>query len=158
PLPKNYMCVVLVCPENVRPSKDVLAWCERENPHGGGVAWRRGGCVEWTKTNEIVEIERVCEKAVGELVIHFRIASVGGVCDELRHPFPITPKARLADQGRTAAVLFQNGTWGGYREALEFAKSEGHTVPDGKMSDTRAAAFLCAIYGHNFLKKLKPSR
>jgi hypothetical protein len=91
-------------------------------------------------------------------VIHFRIASVGGVCDELRHPFPVTKKARLDDRGRTGAVLFQNGTWGQYDEALRFAASEGHVIPEGEMSDTRAAAFLCSIYGHKFLAKCGCSR
>jgi hypothetical protein len=58
----------------------------------------------------------------------------------------------------TKAVLFQNGTWGRWREALDFAASEGHTVPAGEMSDSRAAAFLCSIYGHNFLEKCGGSR
>jgi hypothetical protein len=152
------MCVVLICPEKVRPSIETLIACDEGNPHGGGVAWRRNGAVEWAKTNDIDEINAICHKVKGELIIHFRIASVGGVCNELRHPFPVTHRANLDDSGRTNAVLFQNGTWSGWREGLEFAKSEGHKIPEGTMSDTRAAAFLCSIYGHKFLKKLSPSR
>lgn len=153
------MCVVLIVPETRRPSIETLRLCEHANPHGGGIAWRNNGTVEFLKTNDVGEIDSLARKIKGELVIHFRIASVGGVCDELRHPFPITRKASLEDRGRTGAVLFQNGTWGGYREALEFAAAEGHSVPAGEhMSDTRAAAFLVSIYGHKFLKKCTPSR
>lgn len=152
------MCVVLVCPEKVRPSIETLRLCERANPHGGGIAWRNNGAVEWLKTNDLAEIDKLARKIPGEIVIHFRIASVGGVCDALRHPFPITRRAQLDPRGRTGAVLFQNGTWGGYREALEFALSEGHLIPQDEMSDTRAAAFLCSLYGHKFLKKCRPSR
>jgi hypothetical protein len=152
------MCVLLVCPKGVRPSLEILRACARENPHGGGIAWRRVAAVEWMKSDDVDEIFRVVNKAKGEIVIHFRVASAGGVCKELRHPFPITPKVRLDECGRSAAVLFQNGHWGGYRDALEHAEREGHRVPEGRMSDTRAAAFLCSIYGRSLLQKLTPSR
>jgi hypothetical protein len=152
------MCVILVCPEKVRPSIETLALCEAANPHGGGIAWRRRGAVEWLKTNDRDELHRIALKAKGEIVIHFRIASIGAVCDELRHPFPVTHRAHLDERGQSNAVLFQNGTWLGYRDALEFARSEGHEIPDGPMSDARAAAFLCSIYGRRFLKKCGHSR
>lgn len=148
------MCVVLIIPKDVRPSIETLRLCERANPHGGGIAWRNAGAVEWLKSNDVNEIDKLARKMKGELIIHFRIASVGGVCNELRHPFPVTRNARLDDRGRTGAVLFQNGTWGGYREALAFAASDGHKAPKGEMSDTRAAAFLVSIYGHKFLEKI----
>lgn len=136
----------------------VLCACEEANPHGGGIAWRRNGAVEWMKTNSLDEIYQTALKVKGELVIHFRIASVGGVCNELRHPFPITSKANLDPHGRGNAVLFQNGTWSDWQRAIEHAIEEGHKPPTGPMSDTRAAAWLCSIYGHKFLKKLQPSR
>jgi len=69
-------------------------------------------------------------------VIHFRIASVGGVCQQLRHPFPITLKAGLEPRGRAKAVLFQNGTWVGWRDAVDFAVREGRRQPVGEMSVT----------------------
>jgi len=147
------MCVVLIVPKDVRPSLETLRLCEQSNPHGGGIAWRKAGAVEWLKTNDVAEIYKLARTMKGELVIHFRIASVGGVCSELRHPFPVSRKCKLLDRGRTGAVLFQNGTWGGYDEALRFAESEGHRIPPGEMSDARAAAFLVSIYGHKFLAK-----
>ena len=152
------MCVALIVPQNVRPSLETLRACERANPHGGGIAWRKAGWVHWIKTNDVNEIYKLACKIKGEVVIHFRIASVGAVCDELRHPFPITRNARLNDRGKTRAVLFQNGTWPGYEAALKLASEQGRDIPDGPMSDTRAAAFLASINGHKFLSKCGHSR
>ena len=43
------MCVILVCPKDVRPSSSVLYACHDANPHGAGVAWRENGKVRWVK-------------------------------------------------------------------------------------------------------------
>lgn len=150
------MCVILVCPEGVRPSIETLIRCEERNPHGAGVAYRKNGAVEWVKTNDLDEIHALAQKAKGQIVIHFRIASVGAVCPELRHPFPVTPRAQVdASRGRCNAVLFQNGTWAGWKEALA---SAGQKAPEGPMSDARAAAILTAMRGPQFLAGLAPSR
>ena len=39
------MCVILVCPGNVRPDRATLDACHEANPHGAGVAWRDDGAV-----------------------------------------------------------------------------------------------------------------
>jgi hypothetical protein len=136
------MCVILICPPNVRPSRSILEGCATANPHGAGVAWREGGAVHWLKTDDVAEVERLARRQAGEIVIHFRIASVGRPVPELRHPFPITRRAGLSDRGSAGAVLFQNGTWSGWSEALKIAAAEGVRVPEGEMSDARAAALL----------------
>lgn len=152
------MCVILHCPKDVRPDDATLQACWDANPHGAGLAWRQQGKVHWRKTNDMAEIKRIRDTVKGELFIHFRIASVGGVCDELRHPFPVSKNCGLASSGSAKSVLFQNGTWSDWFSGLEFAEKEGHACPEGKMSDTRAAAFLTSIYGHRFLEKCGHSR
>ena len=153
------MCCLLVCPPKHRPTLQVLEAVAAANPHGGGIAWRESGVVQYLKTDDVKEIFRVAREAKGEVVIHFRIASVGGVCAELRHPFPVTRRAGLGDRSSAPAVLFQNGTWSGWREAVEEAALEGHTPPAGKMSDARAAAWLCHVKGrHDWLDETGWSR
>ncbi|HVU07839.1 MAG TPA: hypothetical protein VHG89_04770 [Verrucomicrobiae bacterium] len=152
------MCVILICPEKVRPSLETLRRCQHKNPHGAGIAWRENGAVEWFKTNDVSAIAEQLRRRRGEIVIHFRFASVGPVCGELRHPFPVTRKAALLERGRGNAVLFQNGTWLGWRNALRLAKGKGHRLPDGEMNDARAAAFLCSLYGPSFLRECGVSR
>ncbi len=51
------MCVILVCPENIRPDSATLDACHRANPHGAGVAWREDDLVRWTKGLEPDELE-----------------------------------------------------------------------------------------------------
>jgi len=91
-------------------------------------------------------------------VIHFRIASVGGSIPELRHPFPVTNRAGLSDSGNAKAVLFQNGTWCGWDDAVKKAVRDGHREPTGPMSDARAAAWLTHVYGESYLAGLAPFR
>lgn len=152
------MCVIIIAPPKVRPGHATLEACAEANPHGGGIAWRAGGLVHYRKTDSVDEIHRIASQAKGEVVIHFRIASVGGVLPELRHPFPVTKRAGLADGGTAGAVLFQNGTWSGWREAVSNAVREGNREPAGPMSDARAAAWLTCLYGESYLSALEPSR
>lgn len=49
----------------------------------------------------------------------FRIASVGGVCPEVRHPFPVTHRAGLCARANAQAVLFQE------RKVGQLARSRG---------------------------------
>ena len=105
------MCVILIDPPKVRPSIQVLEACAYANPHGAGIAWREDGWVRYEKTDSVAKIHALARAARGEIVIHFRVASVGGIHPELRHPFPVTSRAGLCDSGSAKAVLFQNGTW-----------------------------------------------
>jgi hypothetical protein len=155
--PKNEtaMCVILVCPENVRPKPEVLYACHEANPHGAGVAWRKGGRVRWEKSLGPGQLLKLLRELNGEIVIHFRWASVGGVDPRLCHPFPITPKASISLTGMAEALLFHNGTWGGYVDALE--RLEQHRkapLPTRPMSDSRAAALVVHTTGPDSLQRL----
>lgn len=143
------MCVALICPPKVRPSLPLLQACDRANPHGAGIAWRERGRIHWRKGLSVHAVHQFALEHTGELIIHFRWASVGGVDPLLCHPFPVTAGAELAAEGRTAAVLFHNGTWGNWEAALP-------TIGDldGPLSDSRAAAALIKATGSKFLRRL----
>jgi hypothetical protein len=146
------MCVILVCPENIRPDRATLDACHRANPHGAGVAWREDGVVRWLKGLEPDELEPLIADIPGEIVIHFRIASVGEVSPKLCHPFPITACATTRLTGHARAVLFHTGTWGDWRETLR--RMPRHHRPDGLLSDTRVAASLVDLCGMDVLDRL----
>lgn len=152
------MCVILIVPPQVRPDLSILEACAESNPHGGGMAWREHGTVHYRKTDDPGEILRLAVRAKGEVVIHFRMASVGGVSPHLRHPFLVTGRTGLSNEGTAKAVLFQNGTWCGWKEAVELAVRAGHKRPSGPMSDARAAAWLTHVHGPEYLGALTPSR
>jgi hypothetical protein len=150
------MCVILVCPENVRPSKSVLYACHDANPHGAGVAWRKNGRVRWEKNLGPGKVMLLLkELPPGEAVIHFRWASVGGVDPRLCHPFPVTKRANLSLSGTADTVLFHNGTWSGYVDALlRLEEVRKAPRPKSPMSDTRAAALVTHTTGPDVLNKL----
>jgi hypothetical protein len=150
------MCVILVCPENVRPSKSVLYACHDANPHGAGVAWREGGKVKWEKNLGPGKVLLLLKELPPcEVVIHFRWASVGGVEPRLCHPFPVSKRANLSLSGTADTVLFHNGTWGGYVDALLWLEEVRKApLPKSPMSDTRAAALVTSTAGSDVLNKL----
>ena len=63
------MCVILVCPETVRPKPEVLYACHEANPHGAGVAWREAGRVRWQKNLTAGEVMTLLKKLEGEVVV-----------------------------------------------------------------------------------------
>jgi len=137
------MCVILVCPPAVRPGTKILEACHRGNPHGAGVGWRQRGKVHWMKNLAADEVSQLLPQLDGEIVIHFRWASVGGVDPRLCHPFPVDAMAGTKLSGTANRLLFHNGTWGRWKEALEhvFTQYERESLP-GPMSDSRAMALL----------------
>ena len=147
------MCVILVCPENVRPDRATIDACHAANPHGAGVAWREDGVVRWLKGLEPDELERWVNELPGEIVIHFRWASVGEVTPKLCHPFPISSKATTRLSGHARAVLFHNGTWSQWRETMQ--RMPRHRMPEGLLSDTRVAASLVDLCGMDTLAQRK---
>lgn len=88
-------------------------------------------------------------------MIHFLWASVGGVDADLCHPFPVTRAAETDLFGSAKSVVFQNGTWGAYDQALRrLVGGHGRKLPAGPMSDTRAAALCVHVHGRELLSKL----
>ncbi len=143
------MCVALICPPKVRPSLPLLQACHRANPHGAGIAWREKGRIHWRKGLGPCEVHQLASEHSGEVIIHFRWASVGVISPRLCHPFPVTSAAELAAAGTAAAVLFHNGTWGEWERALP---TIGQL--EGPVSDSRAAAALVSHSGSRFLRRL----
>jgi len=147
------MCVALICPPKVRPSLPLLIACESANPHGAGIAWRSKGRVHWRKALTAAQVHQLAQETSGELVIHFRWASVGGVDPKLCHPFPITAAVELKDAGSAKSVLFHNGTWADWREVLE--RTPDAPKLEGPCSDSRVAASLSHhVENTRWLRKL----
>ncbi len=145
------MCVILVCPDGVRPDRDTLAACHECNPHGAGVAWREKDGVRWMKGLGLDEVESLVPDLPGEIVVHFRIASVGEVVPALCHPFPVTHLSTTRLTGRARAVLFHNGTWLDWRQSLRWVPVNQLTGP---LSDSRVAAILAERFGPEVLDRL----
>jgi len=138
------MCVILVCPPGIRPDTKTLKACQKANPHGAGVGWRQRGRVHWMKNLGAEEVGELLPQLDGELVIHFRWASVGGVNPRLCHPFPVDRGAETKLSGTAKTLLFHNGTWRSHKSALDYIEREQERQIKGPVSDSRVIALLVA--------------
>lgn len=161
------MCViVLVDSEASRPSVEMIDMMWDKNGDGGGAAWRR----EDEETGQILvcwekglmkepgraRIKELAASLPIPYVLHMRIATIGGVKQNMTHPFPIDQKGMNELQGETPGyVLFHNGTFRDWdKEARALAISTGIAIPAGKWSDSRAMAWICSIIGNGFMELL----
>ena len=157
---------MLVKNEENRPSVDMINKAWDRNDDGAGIAWRepaqKGAGVEvvWKKGLSLVEVTQLCADLPLPYVVHFRVASCGGVRPSLTHPFPVHNLTSPALEGRTKGyVLFHNGDWKGWAEAAREAVIRTKTpIPVGRWSDSRAMAWLCSIYGLGFMEFLPDQR
>ena len=147
------MCIILACKDKL-PTDDELQTSAALNPDGAGVAWiGKTGLVEWQKGLSLHDVKTILPHVPLPCVIHFRIATSGGVSKELCHPFPVSKKVSVEESGRAKQVLFHNGIWSDWQaHLLTGVTSHRRRVPGGPWSDTRAMAYLAFLYGTDFLK------
>ena len=124
------------------------------NPDGIGISWiQKNGLVKWHKGLDISELKSIAPFTPIPYVVHFRIATSGGVMSELCHPFPISRKVSIDTDGEAKRTLFHNGIWFDWKEQLmKGLVATGHKLPLGPWSDTRAMAFLAYHYGEKILE------
>jgi predicted glutamine amidotransferase len=105
------------------------------------------------------EVEQLIAQLEGEIVIHFRLASVGGVDPLLCHPFPTDRQAGTKLSGSAKRLLFHNGTWSDWRRALDqVLDRDTLTKLTGPMSDSRSMALLVHAIGTPALLESLPGR
>lgn len=148
------MCVIYSCSAAL-PSEEELHRGAFRNDDGSGIAWlekfKGKDVVYWHKglfdEKEVLKfIEK--EKLAFPLAIHFRTASVGGKCEELCHPFPLSDSVETASDGCAEQVLLHNGHVGNWEDlVLRAALGGDFQVPEGEWSDTRALAWLTWLKG-----------
>jgi hypothetical protein len=148
------MCVIIGVPEGIaRPDDETLFAAEKQNSHGGSIAWigdhKGKKQVFWKKGITAKEIIELLPQS-GPYVIHFRIATRGGQAKELCHPFPIAPGVSLNLSGHANSVLFHNGTWHNFREII--MRHAERPFPQGPWSDTRGLAYMAWKFGHDFME------
>jgi predicted glutamine amidotransferase len=131
------MCLIVSC-KFKHPPLDLLEKAQAVNPDGIGLAWLSRGHAAWRKNLSLSQAAKAIKSINFPYVLHFRLASIGGVAPELCHPFPVTASAVTALTGKADAVLFHNGTW------LDYQKYLGDLKLSGSASDTRALAALLA--------------
>ena len=152
------MCCVIGIFSKV-PKLKQLRKMEKANPHGASITWIKNNKVNYVKGVKLTskEILRIINKEniTKDFVIHYRITSSGSTCDELCHPFIINDDGynpqilRNSDQ----SVLIHNGTLSeNWKDLLiQTCITNKIQIPKGKLSDSRATAFLINFLGDGIL-------
>ncbi|WP_288593365.1 hypothetical protein [uncultured Victivallis sp.] len=115
------MCVAIYKPENVQmPSLDTLKKCWEANPDGAGFALCTSGdkyaieihkgYMTWKQFKAAFEKYRLADFA-GDMLLHFRIATHGGISPGNTHPFSLTGDVKLLKHTNilTNYALIHNG-------------------------------------------------
>lgn len=155
------MCIIIASPNGAPISAVLLADAASSNRDGGGCAWLQDDKIEYRKGLDAKGIAAVLKKDMPKNaahIVHFRIATVGGVREELTHPFPIGPDACLDINGNCDKVLFHNGQFGDWKKlVIDAACASRVNIPPGPWSDSRGMAFLCAVMGKHVIGLLDSS-
>jgi hypothetical protein len=134
------MCVAAVVNKPI--SLEYLRMMEKDNPHGGGVAWYDEGL--WFKKGLTAdEIFTLQEEGwlTYPYLLHFRWATHGQKVPELCHPFPLGPRAIFGElEGSCSELLVHNGVWNGFTKHL--GKINAPRTLIAELSDTAVAAYL----------------
>ena len=114
------MCVAIYKPENVKlPALEVLKQCWDANPDGAGFALRTDGeysigihkgYMTWKQFVTAYEKYHLAD-FTGDMLLHFRIATHGGISPGLTHPFSLTKDVKLLKHTnvKTNYALIHNG-------------------------------------------------
>jgi hypothetical protein len=166
------MCVIMIAAKE-RPSEEMINRAFDHNKDGAGIAWRetverdlpngqkeRVVVARWKKGLDLPEVRALCAELPKPYVVHFRVASVGGVRKSLTHPFPIGPDATLDLEGTTEGLmLFHNGHWSQWADKmLDLAISSAEPIPMGEYSDSRAMAWMTNILGPGFMELMREQK
>lgn len=141
------MCVAVVLAPETELSVEEINKMMRANGDGAGFAWADGTSVQWFKALD-PDPEKV-HWAVNKRrqyprLLHFRLATAGGIKVELCHPFEVGPKAASSAQGSGSKVLIHNGHWYRWNDIFDLYKREDLLPDTGPWSDTRFAAFVAS--------------
>ncbi len=115
------MCVAIYKPENVKtPNLETLEKCWNANPDGAGFAMISDnskyaisihkGFMDWEDFVKAYYQYKLADYQ-GRLLIHFRVATHGGVSKGNTHPFPLTSDIKLLKSQNTLCnfALIHNG-------------------------------------------------
>lgn len=150
------MCVISIV-EDKRPTEAQVLAMWNQNSHGGGVAWREGNLVHWKKGLKLEDMQDFTKNLPMPFILHFRVASIGGIKPILTHPFAVEDFDKSLElEGTTkGGVMFHNGHWNSWFDRLATSCGVLHKpIPLGVYSDSRAMAYLAKLHGQGFLDAL----
>ena len=142
------MCVIAVAIKSEIPL-NILRACQSSNPHGGGCSWIEGGLVRFQKDITASQMHQLLKDKPLPHVVHFRIATAGGVQPSRCHPFVIKTTKNDDLHGAAKSVLYHNGHCSGW----EFYASMAGVGYPPDASDSQVIARIVAHRGEACLQE-----
>jgi hypothetical protein len=98
------MCIIAVKPKGKTISKEILENCWQRNPDGAGIMYAVNGKIYVSKELHSFEkfykqFKHIDNSIDTNIVVHFRIATSGGVNERNIHPFKISDEAYFCHNG-----------------------------------------------------------
>jgi predicted glutamine amidotransferase len=147
------MCVIAICQNNYLTEEEIRKMWLANSQGAGLVWWNKGLKMKkgFMKLKELLSFYHSI-KAFPHIV-HFRMATSGGVRESLTHPFQVKTS-------RGVAYLFHNGVWSDYESFETYLKLKGLIKKDEAVSDTLVLSkVLTELYDIEkicqFLEKLR---
>jgi hypothetical protein len=147
------MCLAAICVD-AKMSPEIIRKAWKTNSHGAGIVWvganRKANYIKGI--DKVEALQELVDKTELPFVIHFRLASVGGIDPLLTQPFEITEKSTLRLQGQCNRVLVHNGTDHDWKKCLAaggFALPKDENDKEEPISDSRAFAMILSRHKNN---------
>jgi hypothetical protein len=97
------MCIIAIQPKGIKISQKTLKNCWDNNGHGAGIMYAHNGKIivkkELKDFNKFMQIKKDADRYDTNIVIHFRIATSGGVNYENCHPFKVNDQVYFCHNG-----------------------------------------------------------
>lgn len=97
------MCIIAIQPTGTKIKENILRTCWDANNDGAGIMYVDNGKIivqrELHNFNEFMRIKRNADKIGGNIVLHFRIATSGGINEKNLHPFKINESVYFCHNG-----------------------------------------------------------
>jgi hypothetical protein len=151
------MCIIAICNKRKLTDDEIMS-CFESNDDGAGMAWHSDGINHYSKGYSDPFLFAEAYKIIKVLphVVHFRIGTSGGLDLAMTHPFVVSTQSPIKyEWSGKDGLLFHNGIILDWKklmvEILPELIRRRIKLPPGQWSDSRAAAFLCAILGEGML-------
>ena len=97
------MCIIAIQPQGVKIKENILKNCWDANNDGVGIMYSDNGKIivnrEMHSFNEFMKLKKQADKLNTNIVIHFRIATSGGVNEHNCHPFKVNDNVYFCHNG-----------------------------------------------------------
>jgi glutamine amidotransferase len=97
------MCIIAIQPKGIKIKENILRTCWDANNDGAGIMYVDNGKIivqrELHDFSEFMRLKKHADKINGNIILHFRIATSGGINEKNLHPFKVNEHVYFCHNG-----------------------------------------------------------